>query len=131
MSPEAQTTVAIGAQAPDFDLPDTDGEHHRLPAGEPAVLVFTCNHCPYALAWHDRLLAVASEYGGDAARVWNEAADGRDLEQARLAIESLRAVLPLLADAMPAEAKRDMDQMVANMQLAYANAVAEPENGEQ
>ncbi len=55
----------------------------------------------------------------------------RDLEQARLAIESLRAVLPLLADAMPAEAKRDMDQMVANMQLAYANAVAEPENGGQ
>jgi hypothetical protein len=49
----------------------------------------------------------------------------RDLEQAKLAIDSLRAVLPLLADAMPADAKRDMDQMVANMQLAYASAVAE------
>jgi hypothetical protein len=49
----------------------------------------------------------------------------RDLEQAKLAIDSLRAVLPVLADAMPAEAKRDMDQMVANMQLAYASAVAE------
>jgi hypothetical protein len=53
----------------------------------------------------------------------------RDLEQAKLAIDSIRAVLPLLADAMPAEAKRDMDQMVANMQLAYASAVAEGGTG--
>jgi len=53
----------------------------------------------------------------------------RDLEQAKLAIDSLRAVLPMLADAMPAEAKRDMDQMVANMQLAYASAVAEAGTG--
>ena len=52
----------------------------------------------------------------------------RDLEQAKLAIDSLRAVLPVLADAIPPEAKRDMDQMVANMQLAYAKAVAEPES---
>jgi uncharacterized HhH-GPD family protein len=29
----------------------------------------------------DLCAAVASEYGGDAARVWNEAADGRDLER--------------------------------------------------
>jgi hypothetical protein len=55
----------------------------------------------------------------------------RDLEQAKLAIDSLRAVLPVLADAMPAEAKRDMDQMVANMQLAYASAVAEAGSGEE
>lgn len=51
----------------------------------------------------------------------------RDLEQARLAIEALRALLPLLADSMPAEVKRDLEQMVANMQLAYASAVAETE----
>jgi peroxiredoxin len=66
MSPEAPTTVSIGAQAPDFDLPDTDGERHSLPAGEPAVVVFTCNHCPYALAWHDRIAAAASDYAGRA-----------------------------------------------------------------
>jgi len=66
MSPEASTTVSIGAQAPDFDLPDTDGERHSLPAGEPAVVVFTCNHCPYALAWQDRVAAAASDYAGRA-----------------------------------------------------------------
>ena len=27
------------------------------------MVVFTCNHCPYALAWHDRLIAVANDYG--------------------------------------------------------------------
>jgi hypothetical protein len=49
----------------------------------------------------------------------------RDLEQAKLSIDALRALLPVLAGAMPTEAKRDLDQMVANMQLAYASAVAE------
>jgi peroxiredoxin len=63
MTPEAApATLAIGAQAPSFELPDTDGRTHSLPAGEPAVVVFTCNHCPYALAWHDRILAVARDY---------------------------------------------------------------------
>jgi peroxiredoxin len=67
MSPEtAPITVAIGAQAPGFDLPDTDGNRHGLPPGEPAVVVFTCNHCPYALAWHDRIAAAARDYDGRA-----------------------------------------------------------------
>jgi hypothetical protein len=26
------------------------------------VVVFTCNHCPYALAWHDRIADVARDY---------------------------------------------------------------------
>jgi hypothetical protein len=49
----------------------------------------------------------------------------RDLDQARLAIEAIRALLPVIADTMPAEVKRDLEQMVANMQLAYAGAVSE------
>ncbi|MCW3017570.1 MAG: hypothetical protein JWO02_4662 [Solirubrobacterales bacterium] len=54
--------TAIGEIAPAFGLPDTLGKQHG-PAHAPAtVLVFTCNHCPYALAWHDRMLAVARDY---------------------------------------------------------------------
>jgi hypothetical protein len=49
----------------------------------------------------------------------------RDLPQARLAIDSLRALLPVLADAAPAEVVRDFEQVVANMQLAYAAAAKE------
>jgi peroxiredoxin len=55
-------TVEIGDQAPDFSLPDTGGTE-RAPNGAPAtVVVFTCNHCPYALAWHDRIADVARDY---------------------------------------------------------------------
>jgi peroxiredoxin len=66
MTPDAQTTATIGSRAPGFDLSDTDGERHTLPSGEPAVVVFTCNHCPYALAWHERIAATARDYAGRA-----------------------------------------------------------------
>jgi hypothetical protein len=49
--------------------------------------------------------------------------DDRDLEQARLAIEALKALVPVLEGQVPEEALRDFNQVIANMQLAYANAV--------
>jgi len=58
-------SLRIGAHAPPFDLPATDGTHHGVAqeTNPPAtVVVFTCNHCPYALAWHDRIAAVAEDY---------------------------------------------------------------------
>ena len=64
---EGRVTMAelsIGDQAPGFELPDTEGATHAFPAdgGRPTAIVFTCNHCPYALAWHDRILDVARDY---------------------------------------------------------------------
>jgi hypothetical protein len=47
----------------------------------------------------------------------------RDLEQAHLAIEALRALVPVLEGSVPEQATRDFQQLVSNMQLAYANAV--------
>jgi phage gp37-like protein len=47
----------------------------------------------------------------------------RDLVQARLAIEALRALVPVLEGAVPDEALRDFRQVIANLQLAYASAV--------
>jgi hypothetical protein len=47
----------------------------------------------------------------------------RDLEQVRLAIEALRALLPVLAGSVPPELFRDFEQVTANLQLAYAAAV--------
>jgi hypothetical protein len=46
----------------------------------------------------------------------------RDLEQARLAIEALKALLGALEGAVPEETLRDFNQVVANLQLAYAAA---------
>jgi peroxiredoxin len=59
----------IGQQAPSFTLPDTEGTMHE-PGGTPAtVVVFTCNHCPYALAWHERIVALAHDYSDRAVNV--------------------------------------------------------------
>jgi peroxiredoxin len=55
--------IGIGDVAPEFTLRGSDGEEYSLET--PAVVVFTCNHCPYALAWHDRIAAAAVEYCGD------------------------------------------------------------------
>jgi hypothetical protein len=52
--------MQIGDTAPSFSLPDTEGVEHS-PDGV-TVVAFTCNHCPYALAWHERLLNVARDY---------------------------------------------------------------------
>lgn len=45
-------TLPIGAKAPDFDLPATDGKRYRLSdfdAADTLVIFFTCNHCPYVI----------------------------------------------------------------------------------
>ena len=47
----------------------------------------------------------------------------RDLEQVRLSIEALRALVPVLRGAVPDELVRDFEQVTANLQLAYAAAV--------
>jgi peroxiredoxin len=60
---------AIGQQAPTFALEDTEGLTHE-PDGAPAtVVVFTCNHCPYALAWHGRIIDAAQDYADRGVRV--------------------------------------------------------------
>jgi peroxiredoxin len=56
-------TIAIGDKAPVFELTDTDGvAWSSADGGSATVVVFTCNHCPYALAWQDRLADAARDY---------------------------------------------------------------------
>jgi hypothetical protein len=53
-------------------------------------------------------------------------AEARDLEQVRLAIESLRTLDPVLREARVDDAiVRDLEQARTNLQLAYAKAVSE------
>jgi hypothetical protein len=54
-------------------------------------------------------------------------ADNRDLNEARLAIEALKALVPVLKDALPEQAVRNFESVIANMQLSYARAAAEAE----
>jgi peroxiredoxin len=65
-------SIALGQMAPDFELPGTDGERHKLSSEQGAaatVVYWTCNHCPYALAWHDRMLDLARDYTDRGVRV--------------------------------------------------------------
>ena len=55
--------------------------------------------------------------------------EDRDLPEAQLAIEALRALLPVLEGSAPDELVRDFRQVMSNLQLAYADA-AKGENGE-
>jgi peroxiredoxin len=54
-------SLSIGDPVPAFTLPDARGGEGGLDDASAAVVVFTCNHCPYALAWHDRILDVARD----------------------------------------------------------------------
>jgi hypothetical protein len=54
------------------------------------------------------------------------APDLRDLEQARLAIDALDALVPLLEEGE----RRDIQQVIANLKLAYADAAAGEAPGE-
>jgi peroxiredoxin len=60
---------AIGEKAPAFELPDTEGASHAATGAPATVVVFTCNHCPYALAWHERLIDVARDYAEHGVRM--------------------------------------------------------------
>lgn len=58
-------TLPIGAAAPDFSLPGIDGKTYTLASFKDArilVIVFTCNHCPTAQAYEDRIIRLTSDY---------------------------------------------------------------------
>src|SRR4051812_4695729 len=58
-------TLALGAAAPDFKLPGVDGRDWSLADfrdSKALVVVFTCNHCPTAQAYEERLKKIAADY---------------------------------------------------------------------
>jgi peroxiredoxin len=106
-------TPSIGDRAPGFTLPDTDGVEHSLANGTfPAtVLVFTCNHCPYALAWQDRIADAARDYAGLGVRFL--AINPNDAE--RYPLDSYEAMQQRVRDEdWPLPYLRDETQQVAH-----------------
>src|SRR4051812_14738835 len=62
---ENPPTLPIGAAAPDFSLPGVDGKTYSLKdfAGSPVLVVlFTCNHCPTAQYYEDRIKSIVNDY---------------------------------------------------------------------
>jgi peroxiredoxin len=64
--------MSVIETAPAFDLPGVDGRNHALEEYAEApvlVLVQSCNHCPYVLAWERRINALAKEYAERGVRI--------------------------------------------------------------
>jgi peroxiredoxin len=65
--------LALGEKAPAFeDLMGADGKRYSLGSfdGKPVlVVIFTCNHCPYAVAYEDRVVAIQRDYAGKGVQV--------------------------------------------------------------
>jgi len=58
-------TLQIGSPAPDFNLPGIDGNNYTLQdfaAADILVVIFTCNHCPTAQAYEDRIIDLVNDY---------------------------------------------------------------------
>jgi peroxiredoxin len=59
------TPLAIGSKAPDFKLRGVDGKVYSLASFSKSnilVIVFTCDHCPTAQAYEERLIALTKDY---------------------------------------------------------------------
>jgi peroxiredoxin len=63
--------LALGDPAPGFELPGLDGRSHSSDdySGKPLTVVFSCCHCPYVVAWEDRINDVARDFEGRAGLV--------------------------------------------------------------
>jgi peroxiredoxin len=62
---QSHPILAIGSPAPNFELPGVDGKTHKLAdyASSPVlVIVFTCNHCPVAQSYEQRIEKLAADY---------------------------------------------------------------------
>ena len=59
-------SLALGSAVPGFALTGVDGAQHALSDYDDAevlVLIQSCNHCPYVIAWEDRMKAIQRDYG--------------------------------------------------------------------
>src|SRR5262245_51226593 len=58
-------TLKPGAKAPNFDLPGVDGKNWKLSDFDQAkilVVIFTCNHCPTAQYYEERIKKLVADY---------------------------------------------------------------------
>ena len=60
-------TLEIGREAPDFKLPGIDGKLYSLKDFKDRkilVIIFTCDHCPTAQSYEDRIIKLVDDYSG-------------------------------------------------------------------
>jgi peroxiredoxin len=63
--PDTPTPYKIGDKATDFNLKSVDGKMYSMSNFKDAkgfIVVFTCNHCPFAKKYEDRINDLAKKY---------------------------------------------------------------------
>jgi peroxiredoxin len=85
---EFNKTLSVGDAAPAWEnLPGTDDKNHSLAdlkGKDVVVVVFTCNSCPVAVAYEDRIIALAQKYAGKDSKVGLVAINVNVIEDDRL-----------------------------------------------
>ena len=101
MASPQSSLPGLGAKAPDFDLPGTDGVRHSLASsrGPNGLLVmFICNHCPYVKAVRERIVRDCEELAGHGigsiAIMSNDPAAGQQISRAMQKRTVMRATPP-------------------------------------
>src|SRR5262245_14768201 len=62
---EEHPTLPVGSSAPDFNLQGVDGRNWALKdfaQAEVLVILFTCNHCPTAQYYEERIKQLGDQY---------------------------------------------------------------------
>lgn len=132
------SSPSIGERAPTLKLPDTAGAVHALPQpGEAAasVVIWTSNHCPYAIAWQERLMSAVRDYAGRDVRFLAVNSNDADrypddsLEAMRERVEAGEFDCPYLHDASQDAARAwgakttpDVYVLDADLRLRYRGA---------
>ncbi len=150
---ENPPTLALGSQAPDFDLSGVDGRNWKLKDFQQAkllVVVFTCNHCPTAQYYEERLKQIVADYktkGGAAVAImpndprsvrldelgWTDLSDS--IEEMKLRAEERHFNFPYLYDGDTEAASRRYGPVVtphvfvfdSARKLRYAGAIDDSE----
>jgi peroxiredoxin len=131
--------IALGESAPSFSLPGVDGQPHSLDDYADAdllVLVQSCNHCPYVLAWEGRMIGIQRDYAARGVRLVavnsndtsRHAADsfdemGRRARQAGFNFDYLHDADQSLARALGAERTPEVFVFDRGRRLVYHGAI--------
>ena len=130
--PPELAELEIGKPAPEFSLPGTDGKTYTFKdiAGEKGTLVvFTCNHCPYAVAYQKRLIDMAAKYKsqgiGAVAISSNDAKAYPDdsFELMKVRADSMKYIFPYLYDESQAVALKYGPKVTPHIFLFDAKGV--------
>ncbi len=104
--------LPLGTQAPEFNLPDPDGQYHALADGAEAYLVmFICNHCPFVKHVREELARIGRDYGSRNVAIYAISSNdintypGDSPENMKLEAENWGYTFPYLFDADQSVAK--------------------------